>query len=104
MTFKSFFLLIFLSSISISIPSFFFPKETDIFLLNIGIDYKINYIFVSLVGLITSIFSFIGLLISSYFAKKKEEIRLKKIELERKNLTKIHQELQALREGLSIST
>jgi len=102
MTFKSFFLLIFITSFSISILFFFFTKETAIFLLNMGIDYKINYTFISLLGLITSIFSYIGLLVSLYFARKKEKIRLKRVELERKSLSKIHQELKALKQGFSI--
>jgi len=99
MTFKSFFLLIFISSVSICILFFFFPLETQSFLLNIGIDYKINYTFISLVGLIASIFSYIGLVISFYFARKKEKVRLKRVETERINLKKIHQELKALGQG-----
>ena len=96
MTFKTFFLLIFISSVSISILFFFFTQETALFLFNIGIDYKIDYTFISLVGLITSIFSYIGMVISFYFAKKREKIRLKKLERERINLQKIHEELKAM--------
>ena len=96
MTFKSFFILIFISSVSICILFFFFTGETTLFLLNIGIDYKINYTFISLVGLITSIFSYIGLFVSFYFARKKEKVRLKRVEVERINLKKIHEELKAM--------
>jgi len=99
MTFKSSFLLIFISSVSICILFFFFPLETHSFLLNIEIDYKINYTFISLVSLIASIFSYIGLITSFYFARKKEKIRLKRVEKERINLDKIHQELKALGQG-----
>jgi hypothetical protein len=102
MTFKSFFLLIFISSVSICILFFFFTEETALFLLNIGMDYKINYTFITLVSLITSIFSYIGLIVSFYFARKKERIRLKRVEVERINLEKIHQELKAMGQGLQI--
>ena len=102
MTFKSFFLLIFISSASICVLFFFFTKETAIFLLSIGIDYKIDYKFISLVGLIASIFSYIGVIISFYYARKKENLRLKKIEIERISLNKIHQELKALGQGKQI--
>lgn len=96
MTFKSFFLLIFISSVSLGILFFFFTSETELFLLNIGVNYKINSIFISLVSLITSIFAYIGMVISFYFAKKRERIRLKKLERERINLQKIHEELKAM--------
>jgi len=99
MTFKSFFLLIFISSVSICILFFFFTGETALFLLNIGIEYKINYTFISLVSFIASIFSYIGLIIAFYFARKKEKVRLKRVEVERINLQKIHQELKALGQG-----
>ena len=102
MTFKSSFLLIFISSVSICILFFFFTEETTLFLLHIGIDYKINYTFISLVSLIASIFSYIGLLISFYFARKKEKVRLKRVEVERINLQKIHQELKAMGQGHQI--
>ena len=96
MTFKSFFLLIFISSVSLGILFFFFTSKTELFLLNMGVNYKINYIFISLVSLITAIFSYIGLLISLYIAKKRERIRLKRVERERINLRKIHEELKAM--------
>ena len=96
MTFKSFFLLIFISSVSLGILFFFFTSETELFLLNIGVNYKINSIFISLVSLITSIFAYIGMVISFYFAKKRERIRLEKVERERINLKKIHEELKAM--------
>jgi membrane protein DedA with SNARE-associated domain len=102
MTLKSFFLLIFISSVSICILFFFFTGETDLFLLNIGINYKINYTFITLVSLITSIFSYIGLTVSFYLSRKKEKTRLKRVEAERKSLTKIQQELKALKQGFSI--
>jgi len=102
MTFKSFFLLTFISSASICILFFFFRGETAIFLLDIGIHYTIDYTFISLVGLITSIFSYIGLIVSFYYARKKEKLRLKKREIERISLNKIHQELKALGQGKRI--
>ena len=102
MTFKSFFLLIFISSVSICILFFFFTGETALFLFSIGIDYKMNYTFISLVSFIASIFSYIGLIISFYFARKREKVRLKKVEGERINLQKIHQELKAMSQGCQI--
>jgi len=102
MTPKSFFLLTFIGSASISILFFFFTRETALFLLDIGINYKIDYKFISLVGLISSIFSYIGVIISFYYAKKQEERRLKKREIERISLNKIHQELKALGQGKRI--
>ncbi|RUM67859.1 MAG: hypothetical protein DSZ07_07950 [Sulfurovum sp.] len=102
MTLKSFFLVIFISSASISILFSLFTKETALFLLDIGVHYKINYKFISLATLISSTFSYIGVIISFYYAKKEEERRLKKREIERINLNKIHQELKALGQGKRI--
>ncbi len=96
MTFKSFFLLIFISSVSICILFFFFTAEAESFLLNIGIRYKVNSAFISLVGLIASIFSYIGLFISFYFSRKREKVRLKRVQAERINLKKIQEELKAM--------
>ncbi len=96
MTSKSFFLLTFIVSASISILSFFFTKETQLLLLDMGVVYKIDFIFIGFVGLITSIFSYVTMDISCYIEKKREKIRLKKLEKERINLDKIHKELMAI--------
>jgi hypothetical protein len=66
------------------------------------IAYKTNPTFISLVALISAIFSYIGLTISNYFSQKREEIKRKKVEAERKSLNKIHQELKAMKEGIAI--
>lgn len=96
MTFKSFFWLIFISSIAISTLFFFFPNESKLLVSNMKIEYKIDNTFVSLVSLITSILSYITLNIYSYIEDKNEKIRLKKLERERINLDKIHEELKAM--------
>ena len=41
--------------------------------------------------------SYIGMLFSFYFASKREKLRLKKLEKDRENIDKIHEELNALR-------
>jgi len=90
MNFRTFFLLLFLISISICLVSTFFPDILKNILQNI------NMKFIALTSLIISIFSYIGMIISFFFARKREKVRLKKLEEDRKNMDKIHKELNSL--------
>ena len=102
MTFKTFFFILFILSTIVSILFSFFIIEAEQILRSTDIAYKTTPTFISLVALISAIFSYIGFTISHYLQKRREEIRRKKIEKERKSLSKIHQELKALRQGASI--
>ena len=102
MTFKTFFFILFILSTMVSALFSFFIFEAELLLREIDIAYKTTPTFISLVALISATFSYIGLTISSYLSKKREEIKRKKVEAERKSLSKIHQELKALRQGISI--
>jgi len=102
MTFKTFFFILFILSTIVSILFSFFIIEAEQLLSRIDIAYKTTPTFISLVALISAIFSYIGFTLSNYFQKKREEIKQKKIEEERKSLNKIQQELQALKQGIAI--
>ena len=92
MTFRTFFLLIFLSSISSCIVLTFIPNEISAFFKN---DH-INNTFLALTSLITAIVSYIGLLFAHYYANKREEAQAQKQEAERVNLEIIQNELKAM--------
>ena len=95
MNFRTFFSLLFILSISICLSSTFFPDFIKDILQNLNINNSIK--FIGLTSLIISIFSYIGMLISFYFASKRERLRLEKLKVDRKNIDKIHEELNALR-------
>jgi predicted histidine transporter YuiF (NhaC family) len=95
MNFRTFFSLLFIISISICLGTTFFPDIIKNTLENLNINNPIK--FIGLTSLIISIFSYIGMLISFYFASKREKLRLKKLEEDRKNIAKIHEELNSLR-------
>jgi len=102
MTFKTFFFILFILSTTVSILFSFFILEAEQLLTQIDMAYKTTPTFISIVALISATFSYIGLTISHYLQKKREAIQRKKVEKERKSLSKIHQELKALRQGASI--
>lgn len=56
-----------------------------------------NIKFISLLSLIIAIFSYLGMVVSFYFASKREKLRIKKLKEDRKNIDDIHEELNALR-------
>ncbi len=95
MNFRTFFSLLFILSISICLISTFLPDFTKNILQNININNSIK--FIGLTSLIISIFAYIGMLGSFYFASKRERLRLEKLKEDRKNIDKIHEELNALR-------
>jgi len=102
MTFKTFFFILFIFSIIVAILFSFFTFEVEYLLLKMNIEYEAIPTFISLVALISAVFSYIGWVTSRHFSNKKEEIKRKKVEAERKDLAKIHQELKALSQGLQI--
>ena len=53
--------------------------------------------FVGMASLITSIFSYIGMLFAYYFASKREKKRLMKLQEDRELIDSIHAELEELR-------
>ena len=95
MNFRTFFSLLFILSISICLGTTFFPDIIKTILQYLNISNSIK--FIGLTSLIISIMSYIGMLFSFYFASKRERLRLKKLEEDRKNIEKIHKELNALR-------
>jgi len=102
MTFKTFFFILFVFSTLISVLFSFFTYEMEILRVELELEFKTNPVFISLATFIIAILSYVGLVISHYILKKKQEAKAKKIEEERKSLAKIHQELKAIREGISI--
>ena len=94
MNFRTFFSLLFIISISACIFSTYYPNELSNLLQNININKDIK--FIGLLSLIIAIISYIGMLISFYFAHKREKLRVKKLEEERVNIDKIHAELESL--------
>jgi len=95
MNFRTFFSLLFILSISICLGTTFFPDIIKNILQYLNISNSIK--FIGLTSLIISIMSYIGMLFSFYFASKREKLRLKKLEKDRENIDKIHEELNALR-------
>ena len=102
MTFKTFFFILFILSTMVSFLFSFFIIEAEQLLVEIDIAYRTTPTFISIVALISATFSYIGLNISQYFQNKREEVIRKRVEIERKNLSKIHQELNALKRGIAI--
>ena len=102
MTFKTFFFILFIFSVVVAVLFNFFPFEAEQLLLKMKIAYKTTPTFISLVALISATFSYLGFTISHYFSKKRAEVKRKKVEAERKSLHKIHQELKAMKQGVSI--
>ena len=100
MTFRTFFLITFLLSISLSITVTFFPNEVQNTLYTMNKNYIIDDTFIGLLSFIIAIVAYIGLILSYYYGYKKQkkiEQKKKKQEAERLNLQKIHAELQELR-------
>jgi len=95
MNFRTFFSLLFILSISICLGSTFFPDFISNILHNINVNNNIK--FIALTSLIISIFSYIGMLISFYFASKREKKRLLKLKKDRELMDSIHAELEELR-------
>ena len=95
MNFRTFFSLLFIISISICLSSTFSTDFVKNILQNLNINNSVK--FIGLSSLITSIFSYIGILGSFYFASKRERLRLERLKADRENIDKIHEELNALR-------
>jgi hypothetical protein len=95
MNFRTFFSLLFILSISTCLAVTFFPDFINNILQNINIYNNIK--FIGLTSLIISVFSYIGMVFSFYFASKREKRRLEKLKREREDISKIHEELNAMR-------
>ena len=96
MTFKTFFLTIFIISVSFCIVVTFLEGKIDILNYWFNRNHQLNSTFLGLVSLITAIFSYFGLVFSYYYNKKLEKAKKIKKEAERVNLEKIHNELKAM--------
>jgi len=95
MTFRTFFLLTFLLSISLCFAFTFIPNQIETIISSLNNQYQLKSAFTGLVSLIVSILSYIGLILSHYYANKQEKARIKR-DAERINLEKIHNELKAM--------
>ncbi|MBU1667702.1 hypothetical protein KKC13_04730 [bacterium] len=97
MNFRTFFFILFVISIALCIGSTFTPDALqDIIYKVIDTNYTINTTFLGLLSLITAILSYIGLVISTYFGRKREIAQREKEERDRLNIEAIHAEIQAL--------
>lgn len=96
MNFRTFFLILFVVSISLCIGSILMPDSIQNILSQFDVYHTFNMTFLGLLFLITAILSYIGLVISSYFEKKREEERLARQKRDRVNIEAIHEEIQAL--------
>ena len=96
MTFRTFFLTIFVISISLCILFTFFENKMQLLGYWLDNSYHLNTTFLGLASLIMSIFSYSGLIFAYYYAKKREKAKKIKQEAERINLEKIHNELKAM--------
>jgi predicted membrane protein len=96
MTFRTFFLTIFVISISLCILFTFLEDKMQLFSYWVDDSYHLNTTFLGLVSLITAIFSYTGLIFAYIYDKKCEKAKKIKQEAERINLEKIHRELKAM--------
>ena len=96
MNFSTFYFIIFILFLSLTLGTSFFPEiVTNIKNLSgFTKDFELN--FIQLFAFISSVFSYIGWIGSYYLEKKEEKKRKDKIERERHNMNKIHAELDAL--------
>ena len=99
MNFTTFFFFLFILSISLCLSTTFFPSNIESMLPFFNFNSKINLRFIGLFSMTISILSYLGLVISYFVEKKKEKARIIKLEKERKNIEKIHAELEALQKG-----
>lgn len=95
MNYRTFFTLLFILSIIFCLSSTLFPDILTNILQSIPLTTNIK--FLGVMSLIISIFAYIGMLLSFYFARKREKKRIHKLSEDRKNIDSIHAELEALR-------
>lgn len=95
MNFRTFFTLLFIIAISLCLGSTFFPDSVKNILNTVNVTENIQ--FIGLTSLITALFSYIGMIISFYFARKREKSRRQRLKSDRINIDKIHAELESLR-------
>lgn len=95
MNFRTFFTLLFIVSTSLCLGSTFFPDIVQNILQSINVTNNIK--FIGLMSLIIALFSYTGMVISFYFAKKREKARRQKLKDDRINIDKIHAELESIK-------
>ena len=99
MNFTTFFFFLFIFSISLCLSTTFLPTSIENLIVFFNFSPKINLTFMGLFSLTISILSYLGLIISYYLERKKEKARIIKLQKERKNIKKIHAELEALQKA-----
>jgi len=99
MNFTTFFFFLFIFSISLCLSITFFPTNIENLILLLNFSPKMNLTFFGLFSLTISILSYIGLVVSYYLERKREKARILKLQKERKNIEKIHAELEALQKA-----
>jgi predicted membrane protein len=95
MNFRTFFSLLFLISITLCIGSTFFTDILKEVMQYINFFLPIK--FIGIASLLTAIFSYIGMLVSFYFAEKREKRRIEKLKEDRELIDSIHAEIEALK-------
>lgn len=96
MNFKTFFLILCIIAITFCISTLLIPDILQQIIYTINSNYKINTTFLALLSLTIAIFSFLGLLLSSYFGSKTETDKRAKRNRDRHNVEIIQAEIQAL--------
>ena len=99
MNFSTFFFFLFILSISLCLSTTLLPSSIEELIAFFSFSPKIDLTFVGLFSLTISILSYIGLIISYYLERKRKKERTLKLNKERKNIEKIHAELEALQKA-----
>lgn len=95
MNLRTFFTLLFIISISLYLSSTFFPDSVKSILNTVNVTENIK--FIGLTSLIIALFSYMGMVISFYFARKREKARRQKLKDDRINIDEIHAELESIK-------
>jgi len=99
MNFSTFFFFLFIVSISLCLSTILVPNTVEEIIPFFNFSPKINLTFIGLFSLTISILSYIGFITSYYIEKKRKRERAIKLQKERKNIEKIHAELEALQKA-----
>ena len=99
MNFSTFFLFLFLTSISLCLGTTLLPEMVQESINFFNLSSQIDLKFIGIFSFIISTLSYIGLVFSYYSERKRARLRAEKIEQERKVLDKIHAELEALQKA-----
>jgi len=99
MNISTFFFFLFIVSISLCLSTIFVPNSVEELIAFFSFPPKINLTFIGLFSLTISILSYMGFVASYYIEKKRKRERAIKLQKERKNIEKIHAELEALQKA-----